>query len=696
MIKGFGIKKELTEEEFKDIVIVCERDFNEVTDITKAVLSCEIKAKSITPAEEVFILLFNSDTKEFEIPTHDKTVPFNIKQDSILSECYKSKQALFVNDITRSLIYNKKIDNFLNLNLKNLLLIPILDDSNERNILAIMWMAILSDSWNQYTQKDLEYMTRFSIFIKRFLHENSLVDDDCVDDTNFLDGIESYDKLNAQRHKEQEYFSSIIHDIRTPMNGVMGFLELLNLREEEMDKKEYIDIALKSCENMVSLINDALDISKISSGNMSVEKISFSVLDELSDVANLFYNNAKRKDITLVAFYDPKIPKTIQSDYHRIKQIMNNLLSNAIKFTSEKGKIVLEILYDKERDGLTISIKDNGIGIAKEMQKNIFSPYAQEKNSTSREYGGTGLGLSIAQQLSVLLGGKLELESKEGEGSRFFFTIPCATKKGTPPSISIQKLKDLSVMVYCPIEHSSVMHSTKCYLEEFGLDIVEVNNNKALESAVKKKFDILVVSIDYTISDQEEVQKILKKGKPVIIVGTGYLNEGYHLFVGDVRRINGPILPHDLYNIIIELINTEDKKNKDKMLTVDIKKTKDKQILIVDDNIVNLRFMSEVLKTMDIKAVLTQSGKESIERFKSEKFDMIFMDQNMPNMQGTEAISLIRKIENKNKTKAIPILGLTGNADKKTKEKMLSGGANEVLTKPIHIKDIIDIVIKYL
>lgn len=695
-MKKITIKKELTEEEFKDILTVCELKFKQTSDLSEIALGCEEKTKDITPASEAFVLLAKHDTQEYKIVSLDKTIPMNLEVDSILSECYKTKQPLLVNDATRSFLYNEKKDNFLNYDIENILLIPILDDSSEKNVLAIIWSVTTKGNWSQYTQKDVNYMVRFSIFFKRYLQEKELVNDEGIDDAPFLDCIDAYDRLTAKVENEQNYFSSIIHDIRTPMNAVMGFLELLNLREDDKDKKEYIQTALKSSETMIALINDALDISKMASGKMSIEKIEFCAINTFSDVAKLFHNSAKKESITLDVFFDPNIPELIYSDYHRIKQIMNNLLSNAIKFTPSGGEIELSLTYDKNKDGLTVSVQDSGIGIAEEMQESIFTPYTQEKKSTAREYGGTGLGLSISQQLSVLLGGKLELESTEGMGSKFFFTIPCHTKKIRSASLDKQKLEKLSVLFYSPLKHDTAIFSTKRYLRSFDIDFQEIKNSEPLQSVLQNAFDILIISRDDTILYEDELQKILESEKSVVIIGNGYLNEGYHWFVGDVRRVNLPILPQELYSAIMELINGENNNSNNKILKIDKDKLKDKKILVVDDNSINLKFMREVFKTMNLKITLAQTAEESIIKINDNKFDIIFMDENMPTMKGSEVINLTRKREKEKNLNASIIIGLTGDADKQTREVIINAGADDILTKPVHIKKIKDTIIKYL
>jgi len=695
-MKKIDIKKELSEEEFKELILVCEQNFEQEQELLNIALGCEEKTKEITPAKEAYVLLAHPEEKEFEIITLNKRIPMDLRKESVLNECFKTKQPLIVNDATRSFLYHEKSDNFLNLEIKDLLLVPIVDDSSEKNVLAIMWAAITKGSWNQYTQKDLDYMTRFSIFIKRFLQDKEFVPTEEGEDAGFLDCMEAYDKLSAKMRREQEYFSSIIHDVRTPMNAVMGFLELLSLKELDKEKKEYLETALKSGQTMVTLINDALDISKMASGKMNIEKIAFSPLEEFSDVAKLFHNTAKKKNITFTAFYDPQVPKQIISDHHRIKQIMNNLLSNAVKFTPENGEISLLLHYDPAHDGLTISVTDTGIGISEEMQKNIFTPYTQESDSTSREYGGTGLGLSISQQLSVLLGGKLQLESQKGKGSRFYFTIPCNTEADTPPSLEKEILKEMRIKIFIPEkdQHPSV-RSTQTYLNYFNTSVETVTDKSMLQQALDDTFDILIIFKEDAIACDTEVQSILDKERSVLILGDTFLDDGCH-FTGHMQRLNTPILPHELIHMLSWLKAPASTESEEDLFAKKLEKIKEKRIMVVDDNTINLKFMKEVLKTMNMETSLAQSGQEALEKLKTENIDLIFMDENMPGMQGDETIKQIRRNEKENNLKRVAIVGLTGNADQKTNDLFINVGADEVLTKPVELKEIIRVITTYL
>ncbi|WP_294956255.1 ATP-binding protein [Sulfurovum sp.] len=508
--------------------------------------------------------------------------------------------------------------------------------------------------------------------------------------------MEAYNKLKATMRREQEYFASIIHDVRTPMNAVMGFLELLNLLEVDDQKKEYINTAFKSGKSMVALINDALDISKMASGKMNIEKVPFSPVDELSDVAKLFFNTAKKKNISFLAYYDPALPKEIISDYHRIKQIVNNLLSNAVKFTPENGEIILSLTYVKEKDGLKISVKDSGIGIAKEKQSAIFTPYTQEKSSTSREYGGTGLGLSISQQLSVLLGGKLQLESDEGKGSEFYFTIPCNTPENTASSFDTGLFKDLSFKIFTPKKHHKSINIIEKYLNYFDTDKKFFSDPKKLKNIADGSYDILIIFKDDAITYDSDVQNILDQGKSALIIGDTFLTDGCR-FKGNIQRLNTPLLPQDIAHAIKKLTTSEaEVVKKERIVSDALEKLKGKHILVVDDNTINLKFMKEVLKTLQIETLLAQNAKEGIVIFDTEEVDLIFMDENMPGMQGEEAITRMRQEEKEKGLKETAIIGLTGSADEKTKQILLESGANDVLTKPVQLQEIIKVVTQYL
>jgi len=695
MRKKIDIKKELSEEEFKNIILRCEEDFVAHNTLVAIARKCEEAAKEITPAKEAQLLVVKPEEKRFEVVTRQESVPF-IEGESLLMEAYRTKQPLLINDVTRSFLYKEEIDNFLGMKIKDLMLIPVVDESEDRKVIAILWAAIPVGSWNQYTQKDLDYMSRFAMLSKRFLSDQHPKSPDNLMEMNMQECAKTCDQLRQKIEKEQHYFSSIIHDIRTPMNAVMGFLELLNLIETDEEKKDYLDTAIRSGKSMVTLINDALDLAKIASGQMRVEKHPFSPLSELDDTAKLFHSTTRTKGIDFRAYFDPHIPEKIVSDPHRIKQIINNLLSNAVKFTPKGGSVTLELLYRSDIDGLCVNVIDTGIGIDPERQKEIFTPFVQERDSTSRQYGGTGLGLSISQQLAVLLGGKLQMESEPGKGSRFYFTIPCNTPESTPPSIDLEAYTGIKVRLYTPGGEAAKLEEILRYLRESPMEIATVDTPEALSALKKQDPALLILPKEEAVIQRKQVQKLIDAGTPVLIVGDNFLNMDCQ-FDGRVERISAPYLPHELFGRLSLLLELDANKKRLAPTKQSIKKFDGRKVLVVDDNLINLKFMKEVLKRMDLEVHTAQNGAECLERLRHEPVDLVFMDENMPEMSGTEVIQKIRQNATEStQNTPIPLIGLTGNADKKTKETLLKAGADDVLTKPISLQKIFEVAQRYL
>ncbi len=352
---------------------------------------------------------------------------------------------------------------------------------------------------------------------------------------------------------KSEFLANMSHEIRTPLNAILGFIDLLKEKESDEEKLKYIATVQNSSNTLLGIINDILDFSKIESGNLSIDKVDFNVDEEFKTLVELFRAKASEKSVNLTLNMDPNMPAALHSDPLRIKQVIANLLSNALKFTPRNGKVELNIGYQNRQ--LIVSVKDSGIGVAKDKQKHIFKAFSQAESSTTRKYGGTGLGLSISSRLISMLGGKLQLESEEGKGSTFSFSID-----------------------------------------------VEVGKYKKLE--LTKSTDLL-----------------------------------------------------DIQN---------------------------KKILLVEDNKANQMFMSLILKKFKLKYEIANDGLEAIKAFEENHYDLILMDENMPNLNGIEATKRILEIEKEKELIHTPIIALTANALKGDREKFLEAGMDEYLTKPIN------------
>lgn len=294
--------------------------------------------------------------------------------------------------------------------------------------------------------------------------------------------------------QKSQFLANMSHEIRTPLNAVTGFISLLHEKETDPEKIRYLQVIKSSSDSLLHIISDILDISKIESGKLDIDPISFNPYKELVSVVELFQEKAAQKGIVLDINYSDKMPEILFADVLRIKQILSNLLSNAVKFTPEGKAIKCTIRY--KTGCLKISVKDYGIGIAEEKQKLIFKPFLQAESSTTREYGGTGLGLAISSKLIQILNGELTLKSKEGKGSIFTFTIEMPEGKDicSAPEDTIDSLESLKghILIVEDIEANSMFLGI--ILENAGLTYDTVSNGiEAIEKFKIKKYDLILM-----------------------------------------------------------------------------------------------------------------------------------------------------------------------------------------------------------
>jgi len=643
-------------------------------------------------ADFLYILSLD-ESQNYVISSLNKTFSPDLKSEHLFSEVISKKQPLLLKDLKHSLLYNDKYDNLTSEAIEEVLLIPVkMQQTKNSDFPSILvWAALKKGSEYNFSQKQTLYLIKFLEGVKPYFpnvnNSQKLTLEQC------LDNSESLERL-LERNKQ--YFHSIIHDVRTPMNALIGFLDLLALNETDMVKKDYLNSALKSGEHMVRLINDALDVAKIESGELPIEKKPFDLHDALADTVKIFYETAKKKNILLSAYIDPRIPAEIMSDQYRIKQVLSNLLSNAIKFTPEDGSVLIEAIYNTKRDIVTIAVTDTGIGIKKEALNDIFVAYRQESASTEKDYGGTGLGLNISYQIVSLLGGRLEVDSKEGEGSRFSFDLPALSSKKAKPIISPQKI-DKRVHLYRWKKRKDVRAKAIIqYLESFGLDIVLEGQQKTLQETYKKgnykENDIFIIEKSYIDEDDYEYTQLLLDKKCQVIWIEDIFDITFNYFKGDIRKLSYPILTKGLYSALQpKKIDISQNKNK----KVGFKKSfKEKKILVVDDNRINLKFMDALISKMNMKVRLVDDAESALEKLSEEVFDLLIIDENMPKMLGSEAIVIIReKIKNK-ELDSLAIISLSG--DSHHQDRIKKAGADEVLTKPVSIDQLNSVLEKYL
>ena len=490
-------------------------------------------------------------------------------------------------------------------------------------------------------------------------------------------------RLEAQKASQaKEYFlSNMSHEIRTPLNAILGFVNLLIEQDVSKQHRKYLDIILNSGENLLSIINDILDFSKLRSGEFTIEPKVFSIHNEISHTLELFVASANSKDITITSFIDPTIPKELYADSLRINQVLSNFLSNAIKFTNIGGHISVEATC--RGSILKISVHDNGIGISKNDLKNIFTAFTQAEQNNAEKLEGTGLGLSICNQLAQHMNGRVYAESSFGEGSTFCFEVPIEIHNDECQIFAdIEELKEMKIVFYLKDKADNYKaDSFLKYSNMFNMDIQVIYS-------LDEEYDIALF-LDDDI-DEETKNIILKSNKKYISL-TSKPSDIYEKNT-HISSICFPLYCSKIKTSFDELLNPNSflphqHKNSVKFVG---------HILVAEDNEANQELIKILLTKYGLTYDLAINGLEAFKLYKKNNYDLILMDEQMPIMDGNEAVKNILQYELENELRHTPISALTANVIKGAKERGLSSGFDSFLGKPIVIKELERVFSSYL
>ncbi|TET87277.1 MAG: response regulator [Sulfurovum sp.] len=495
-------------------------------------------------------------------------------------------------------------------------------------------------------------------------------------------------KIEDEAEAKSQFLSTMSHEIRTPLNGIIGFTKLLKELGATQDQEEFLSLIENSSNNLISIVNDVLDLSKMNAEKMEIEQTSFDIFETIELTVASLAQQADQKDIELGLLIDPSLSPYLIGDPTKLSQILTNLIGNAVKFTDAYGKInlfVQDLQSTDEEVKVKFSVYDDGIGLTDEQKNNIFEAYSQATTSTSRKYGGTGLGLTISNKMVKLMGGKLEVESSVDEGAVFFFTLALKKDNQHEPK-EYPDFSNVSVGLALPVKSIKRQLDTnlETYVRHLGADFSFYYYEELFESDEAVSLpDIMIFDHHYARLAGELEQCASVECKSVLLTNGSLrsrINPEQHHFSDVV------LMPVTLAKTIRVLSNVREKKQEEAVTSSIVKNSEVFQglrALVADDNKINCKLIKIILEQLGLDVTVVLDGKDAFKMYRENEYDIIFMDIQMPIMDGIEANKNILAYESEHNLKHIPVIALTANTSPGEREKYIAEGMDDYAIKPL-------------
>ncbi len=648
-----------------------------------------------------------------QLEAQQKTLKINEQELKTIRTELEQKQR----ELKEKEIVEREMEHNLNLNRK-ILLDQLRDIERHARQIEKQERALTNQNLTIRAQENLLYLT-FGV-IGLFIILIVVLVASFVSRKNAAEALKSA-KRNADQANaaKSDFLARMSHEIRTPMNAIIGLSDLALMTELTTKQRDYIEKSHRAAKALLGVINDILDFSKIEAGKLSLESVEFELEELLSDVDLLLGNSLKEKGLILNYTVSHKVPIQLRGDPLRIRQVIINLVSNALKFT-EEGSITISIdVLNEENNAITLkgSVKDTGIGLSQHQIQCLFEPFSQADSSTTRKYGGSGLGLTICHRLVQMMGGDIWVDSEPGKGSNFHFTL-CVERSYSllNPFNLPDKLRELKVLVVDDNEADKIALAEN--LRAINLSPIEVSSGYAAIEAIEQQdpktpFQLAFISQEMDVLNGLEtvnkIETLSNNDEQLKYILTTTSKDHASQLKEQNNQIHGTLVKPTSRSTCLDKISSVYSQSRQKHsvlrpihgLSSDRLKTiQGAHILLVEDNEINQQVAKELLQKAGFHVEIAEHGEAALACVQASQYDLVFMDIEMPLMDGLEATHCIRALSQEDpkwaKLKELPVIAMTAHAMSGDKEKSLAAGMNDHITKPLDPLDVTNALLRWI